>query len=83
MRKLLERIGKALHFCNFKKPIASRYVSFHTRDIVFECKCGKRRVNRVRRAFSSPFPIETTLGITNKEFTQILAGKSIKEARGY
>lgn len=72
-----------VHVCNFKKPIASQYVSFHTRDIIFECKCGKRKVERMSKSFSDPFPIETTLGLTYKEVNAILEGKSVQEARGY
>lgn len=46
------------------------YISFNTRDIVYECKCGKRKIERETRSFSDPFPIKTTL-ITRKELEKI------------
>lgn len=60
------------HLHHYKKPIASKYVSFSTRDIIYECSCGARKVRRVRKAFGDAFPIETNSLITNKEFNAIL-----------
>jgi hypothetical protein len=74
--KWIKRIFERLHICSFSKPIVSRYISFNTRDIVYECRCGKRKIERVYRSFSSPFPIETTLFITNKEIQKIADEKA-------
>lgn len=68
--KLLQRLFNHIHY--FDKPIASKYVSFHTRDIIYECRCGKRKVVREHRRFGEPFPIETNILITQKEFESIL-----------
>ena len=65
------KIFERLHICNLSKPIVSRYISFNTRDIVYECMCGERKIKRVYRSFDSPFPIETTIFITNKEIQKI------------
>ncbi len=67
-KKIIKSIRKKLHVCYHNKPIISRYMSFHTREIIYECKCGHRQVERVTRAFSDPFPIETTSLIAYKEF---------------
>jgi len=61
-------IWKKIHVCYYSKPIISRYVSFSTRDIIYECKCGNRKVFREYRDFSDPFPIETGMIETQKEF---------------
>lgn len=47
------------------------YVSFNTRDIVYECRCGKREIIRDNRPFDMPFPIQTTSLITHKELKKI------------
>lgn len=52
------------------------YVSFNTRDIVYECRCGKRKIIRVYRPFDVPFPIETTYFITRKELKSIANEKA-------
>jgi hypothetical protein len=64
------------HRCKYTKPIVSRYVSFNTRKIIYQCKCGKRKVIKV---FSPnyPFPIQTATLITNKEFNNILNGGEV------
>jgi hypothetical protein len=41
------------------KPIYSRYVSFNSRDIIYELANGKRVVRRVSREFGDAFPIPT------------------------
>lgn len=61
-----------LHACYYSKPIISRYVSFSTRDIIYECKCGNRKVFREYRDFSDPFPIETSMIESQKEFESYL-----------
>jgi hypothetical protein len=60
-----------LHFCIFSKPILSKYVTFNERDIIFKCRCGKKKIKRVYAAFSEPFPIETTNFISDKDFKKI------------
>jgi len=62
---------KRKHKCDFTKPIASLYVSFHTRDILYECSCGKRKIEQVTRAFGESFPIETTMLLTRKELNRM------------
>lgn len=67
----IKKIFDWLHACSFSKPIVSRYISFNTRDIVYECKCGRRKIIRIYRAFDVPFPIKTTHFITMKELEAI------------
>lgn len=64
-----------LHIHNFSKPIASRYVSFNTRDIIFECRCGDRKVKNIFKQFGESFPIETNTLISINEFNNILNEK--------
>lgn len=54
------------------EPIVSMYISFSTRDIIYECTCGHREVRRESFGFSEPFPIQTAMNITNKEFLAML-----------
>jgi hypothetical protein len=70
--KFLNKILAWLHTCNFSKPIVSKYVSFNKRDIIYECKCGKRKIIRVYRTFGIAFPIKTTNFITKEEFKKFL-----------
>lgn len=58
-------------FPNYK-PILSRYISFGTREILYESKAGKRKLIMVHRGFSEPFPIETTNFLTYKEMQEAL-----------
>ncbi len=62
------------HKCNFidGKAIASRYISFGTRDIVRECKCGKRAINREYYQYGDPLPIPTNILISHKELEAFL-----------
>ena len=46
-------------FPNYK-PILSRYISFNSRQILYESRNGHRKLVMVYRDFDSPFPIETT-----------------------
>lgn len=62
---------KKAHICVYSKPIVSRYVSFNTRDIVYECKCGKRKLKRQFFSYNQPFPIETKMFITVYEIKQM------------
>lgn len=72
----IKKIFERLHVCSFSKPIKSMYVSFNTRDIVYECRCGKRKIIREYRPFDVPFPIETTNYITRKELEEIANEKA-------
>lgn len=69
---IIENICKQLHIHNFSKPITSKYVSLHHRDIIFECKCGERKLKRIYKSFGDKFPIPTNNFITNEEFDKIL-----------
>jgi hypothetical protein len=60
-----------VHCHSYFKPIVSKYVSFNTRDIVYECRCGKRKIIRDYRPFDVPFPIQTTNFITHQELEKI------------
>jgi hypothetical protein len=61
-----------LHLHNFNKPIVSKYLNFHERKIVYQCRCGKRKAKRVFRTFSDSFPIETTPLMTNDEVLKVV-----------
>ena len=67
---------KGLHLCRFSHPIVSKYVGFETRNIIYQCKCGKRKCKKVTRTFEDnrDFPIKTSVMMTEKEFDIILAG---------
>lgn len=67
-KKIIEKI----HVCIFSKPILSKYSTFNSRDIIYECRCGKRKVVNVYRNFGDYFPIETKNFLTDKEFKEIL-----------
>jgi len=71
IKNWIKKISEKLHIHNFSKPIVSRYVSFNTRDIVYECGCGKREIVRTHQPFGTPFPIATTMNITQKEIEKI------------
>lgn len=77
MKSFFTNLIKKMHVCNFNKPIASMYISFHGRDIVYECQCGKRKIEREYRVFNSPFPIETNIGIDSKAMERIAAGEDV------
>ena len=57
-------------------PIASSYVSFSTREIVYESNCGDRRLMRVTRPFGNPFPIEPKWLLSREEIQDILNHKA-------
>lgn len=76
MKKIISVLKKILHIHWFNKPIASQYISFHNRNIVYECRCGKRKLKMVVRAFGDPFPIETNNLITDTEIKKIISSKT-------
>ena len=73
--KWLEKLFKKIHFCTFSIPIVSRYISFNYRDIVYECKCGQRKIIRTHTPYGKPFPIQTTNFITHTELLKIVDEK--------
>lgn len=75
---MINWIKNKLHIHCFSKPIASQYVSFNSRDIIFECSCGKRKMERVQRDYGDAFPIQTTHFITNAQMRDILYSEKIK-----
>jgi len=64
------------HIHIYNTPIHSRYVTFSTREIIYECRCGKRRSKSVTKSFGSAFPIETSTGLggSKKLFDEVLTG---------
>jgi len=72
IKNLIRKLKNNIHLHKFSKPIISSYVSFNTRDIVYECKCGKRQIFRIYRNFSDPFPIPTTSDLSKKELDSYL-----------
>lgn len=69
----MKRLLKLFHKCWYKKPILSRYLSFNSREIVFECRCGKRKLFEVTVSDSDkPFPIQTTPFLTDEDIKQCL-----------
>ena len=68
-------IFKYFHRCNFSKPIISKYNTFSSRKIIYECKCGKRKEFKVWREYGDAFPIPTSNLITNDEYKSYLNSK--------
>ena len=72
IKRILTKLG-----INYSwKPIASTYVGFSTRDIVYESNCGKRKLIRVSRSFSKPFPFEPERLLSGEEIQDILNYKA-------
>jgi hypothetical protein len=69
---MLKALLKHLHLHIYSKPVLSRYISFNQRDILYECRCGKKICKRVQRNYGSAFPIETTICLTKREFDEVL-----------
>jgi len=65
------KIINIFHIHSYSIPIVSRYISFNTRDIVYECKCHKRKIIRICKPSDIPFPIQTTYFITKEELEKI------------
>jgi hypothetical protein len=70
----MKKLFKKLHIHNFSKPIACMYISFHTREIIFECKCGARKLKKEIKAFDEPFSRGADF-VSSKEMKEILAGE--------
>lgn len=66
-----EILKAAVHVHYFGKIVRSRYVSFNYRDVIYECRCGKRKlVKDVRH--DDVYPFETNILITNQEMLKAL-----------
>lgn len=59
-------------------PILSSYVSFSTRDVVWECRCGHRKLTRESRAYSSPFSLSWTCKLSKSDMQKVLDRKESK-----
>lgn len=74
MKKLYRKLLIKLGYRNWV-PIISRYTSFNTRNIIYECTwTGERKVIDTYRSYGSAFPIPTTMLIDFKTFDAILNG---------
>ena len=73
---MLEKLRKFFHIHDFwRKFVASKYVSFNYREVIGECRCGKRK-NLGILHHNTVYPyIRTMAFITDKEFNEILEGK--------
>jgi len=60
------------HIHSFNTPIASKYIGFNTRNIIFECRCGKRKVKQEYRSFGEAFSMPTSNFMSDEMFKAIL-----------
>jgi hypothetical protein len=67
---IFDLVVRKLHIHVYGKPVVSMYRSFNYRDVIFECRCGKRIIKNVRH--DEIFPFETAYMIDRKEFEQYL-----------
>ena len=70
LKQILKKIFPHKH--DYCKPIASQYRSFNGRRVIYECSCGARKDFRVYKDFSDPFPIQTNINLSDKDFERIL-----------
>lgn len=64
----------------FYKPILSSYVSFGTRDVVWESRLtGRRILVRESVSFGTPFSVAWTCNLNSKEMKQVLEKKESEE----
>jgi hypothetical protein len=61
---------KLFHTHNYSKIIASQYVSFNYRNVVVECKCGKRKIEKYHH--DNVYPFKTNCFITNIEMEKLI-----------
>lgn len=81
MKTLVNKLKRSIHIHSYR-PIVSKYVSFNSRDIIYECsKCYHKEHQTVTNHFGDPFPIPTNNLLTDKEFNDILKSdkKYVKE----
>lgn len=60
------------HIHWYSKPIVSKYVDFNNRDIIYECRCGAKKLIPTYRPYDRDFPIDTNGLITDLGFDRIL-----------
>lgn len=66
----IKYIKKKLHVHFFNKIIASQYASFNYRNVVIECRCGERKIEKWHH--DEVYPFLTNNFITNKEMNLLL-----------
>jgi hypothetical protein len=49
----------------------AQYVWFNTRDVIFECRCGERKIKEESRAYGSSFSAPT-FHLNRDEFKEVL-----------
>ena len=69
----MKTILNLLHIHFHSTPIVSKYVSFHTRHIIFECSCGHRCTKEMTLPYGRGFPIYTG-SLSDREFNEVLHG---------
>lgn len=67
-----KRIIKWFHVHAIHKIVASRYVSFNYRDVIYECKCGHRWKEKGKRAEYILPHVETCDTWQQKKFDEYL-----------
>ena len=78
MKSIINKIKKNFHVCcYYSKPLISKYRTFDSRIIIFQCRCGNKESIIERRYFSDAFSIPTNIRITDKQFNSILKSKKI------
>ncbi len=70
--RVMKKILSLLHIHIFNTPITSEYISFNTRNIIYQCRCGCKKSYNVTMPFGVSFPIQTSSFLTQKEFKKIL-----------
>lgn len=55
------------------------YVGFNTRNVVWECRCGQRKLVKESRAFGSSFSTNFTVSLNSKEMQQVLTRTESEE----
>ena len=79
LSKLIKSTKRKFHRHSYTKPIVSKYVSFSSRNIIYQCKCGHRKSTKIFRIFGEEFPIETSTFLDDDEFERILNGSDVEE----
>jgi hypothetical protein len=76
---MLGRIFRRAHTHYHGTPIVSKYRSFETRDIIYECRCGHRKSMVVYDNYYTGrgFPIPTEMLMSDKEFNERLTSSPI------
>lgn len=71
-KQILNKIRDYFHIHRYTQYVASRYVSFNSRDVIFECECGKRKLEKDQSAdYILPF-IETCDFWESRKFNDYL-----------